>query len=66
MLNLMDSYKNPWVVDVWSLGCIVLEILTGVPLWMSIPTQVQSSSQKVTGIFAVKNRVFAKIIQKQR
>ena len=62
----MDSYKNPWVVDVWSLGCIVLEILTGIPLWMSIPTQVPYCEHRVTGIFAVKNRVFTKIIQKQR
>lgn len=50
----------------WSLGCIVLEIVTGVPLWMSIETKIDDRNiPKVTGLFAVKNRVFSKIIQKQ-
>ena len=40
MLNKMEKYKNPWVVDVWSLGCIVLEIVSGLPLWMSLPTRI--------------------------
>jgi len=30
--------KKPWVIDVWSLGCVILEILVGVPLWMSLKT----------------------------
>jgi len=61
----MEKYKHPWTIDIWSLGCIVLEIVTGVPLWMSIDTRVEESNNRVTGLFAVKNRVFAKIIQKQ-
>ncbi len=40
MLKKMDKYINPWVVDVWSLGCIILEIISGLPLWMSIPTKI--------------------------
>ena len=43
----------------------MLEIITGVPLWMSIDTKINERGSKVTGLFAVKNRVFAKIIQKQ-
>ncbi len=58
-------YKNPWIIDIWSLGCIILEIITGVPLWMSIETKVEDRKGRVTGLFAVKNRVFSKIIQKQ-
>ena len=59
-------YKNPWTIDIWSLGCIVLEIITGVPLWMSIDTRIEErGGGRVTGLFAVKNRVFAKISQKQ-
>ena len=61
----MEKYKNPWIIDIWSLGCIVLEIITGVPLWMSIETKIEERSARVTGLFAVKNRVFSKIIQKQ-
>ena len=65
MLKKMEKYKNPWTIDIWSLGCIVLEIVTGVPLWMSIETKIEGRGERVTGLFAVKNRVFAKIIQKQ-
>ena len=65
MLKKMERYKNPWVIDIWSLGCIVLEIVTGVPLWMSIETKIEDRGARVTGLFAVKNRVFSKIIQKQ-
>lgn len=66
MLAKMERYKNPWTIDIWSLGCIVLEIVTGVPLWMSIETRIEGQEGlRVTGLFAVKNRVFSKIIQKQ-
>lgn len=65
MLKKMEKYKNPWVIDVWSLGCIILEIISGVPLWMSIETKIEDRAGRVTGLFAVKNRVFSKIIQKQ-
>ena len=65
MLKKMEMYKNSWTIDIWSLGCIVLEIVTGVPLWMSIDTRIEDRGGRVTGLFAVKNRVFSKIIQKQ-
>lgn len=65
MLNKMEKYKNPWIIDVWSLGCIILEIVTGVPLWMSLTTRIEDTNAKATGLFAVKGRLFNKIIQKQ-
>lgn len=66
----MNNYKNPWVVDIFSLGCVLLEIVVGVPLWMSLPLLVPSKSgasfcQK-EGLFAVKGRLFPEIIKKQR
>ena len=64
MLKKMGLYKNAWIIDIWSLGCIILEIISGIPLWMSVKTRTPSY-QNVIGLFAVKNRVFSKIIQKQ-
>lgn len=61
---MMSHYTNPWTIDIWSLGCILLEIVSGVPLWMSAKTKVENRGI-VSGLFAVKNRVFGKIIQKQ-
>lgn len=54
----MNNYKNPWIVDIFSLGCVLLEIVVGVPLWMSLPLLVPSKTgisycQK-QGLFAVK------------
>ena len=40
MLSKMEKYVNPWTIDIWSLGCIILEIVSGLPLWMSIPTKI--------------------------
>jgi dual specificity tyrosine-phosphorylation-regulated kinase 2/3/4 len=64
MLKKMALYKHPWIIDVWSLGCILLEIVSGVPLWMSVRTRTPSN-QMALGLFAVKNRVFSRVIQKQ-
>ena len=66
----MSNYKNPWIVDMFSLGCVFLEIVVGVPLWMSLPLLVPNKSgssfcQK-EGLFAVKGRLFPEIIKKQR
>jgi dual specificity tyrosine-phosphorylation-regulated kinase 2/3/4 len=40
LFKKIEQYKNPWVIDIWSVGCIVLEIVCGVPLWMSIKTKI--------------------------
>jgi len=42
----MENYKRPWAVDIWSLGCVVLEIIVGIPLWMSLPLLVPSKTGK--------------------
>jgi dual specificity tyrosine-phosphorylation-regulated kinase 2/3/4 len=40
LIKKIEQYKNPWVIDIWSVGCIFLEIVCGVPLWMSIKTKI--------------------------
>jgi dual specificity tyrosine-phosphorylation-regulated kinase 2/3/4 len=66
----MKNYENPWSVDMWSLGCVLLEIIVGVPLWMSlpllVPNKVGKSFLQKEGLFAVKGRLFPEIIAKQR
>jgi dual specificity tyrosine-phosphorylation-regulated kinase 2/3/4 len=67
--QVMTDYRNPWAVDMWSLGCVLLEIVVGVPLWMSLPLLVpgkQGGHLQKEGLFAVKGRLFPEIIAKQR
>ena len=51
----------------WSLGCVVLEIAHGLPLWMSYDTEIEVKGQMkvVHGAFAVPGRKFDSIIAKQ-
>jgi dual specificity tyrosine-phosphorylation-regulated kinase 2/3/4 len=65
LLKKIEQYKNPWVIDIWSVGCILLEIVCGVPLWMSIKTKIEDKGISSAGLFAVKGRLFPKIIAKQ-
>lgn len=65
LLVKIKKYTHPWVIDVWSLGCIILEILHGVPVWMSLKTKVDTSEKYSLGLFAVKGRKFDSIIAKQ-
>lgn len=55
-------------VDVWSIGCILLEILTGVPLWFRYKCKVEMKGRSVLqmGIFALTRREYSKIVRKQR
>jgi dual specificity tyrosine-phosphorylation-regulated kinase 2/3/4 len=52
----------------WSLGVILLEILTGIPIWMSLKCRTSTltnKSQITPGIFAVQGRSGPKILAKQ-
>ena len=42
--EVMANYRNPWAIDMWSLGCVLLEIIVGVPLWMSLPLLVPAKN----------------------
>lgn len=64
--QLMETTK-PWSVDVWSLGAILVEAITGVPLWMSLKCRVDIGNKSVVrmGLFAAKGRAYDKIYLKQ-
>ena len=40
LLQYLNNYKNIFAIDIWSLGCVILEIINGLPLWMSLQTVV--------------------------
>ncbi len=46
---------------------MILEIISGIPLWMSLKTIVKKKGKEMVryGLFAVKGRTFDKIIKKQ-
>lgn len=59
---------EPWSYDIWSLGAIFLEILTGFPLWLGLKGKITTRKGKNIvnfGIFGVQGRVNAKIVNKQ-
>lgn len=54
--------------DVWSLGSILLEVISGFPLWLSLKSRVQSLDGRSIinyGIFGVAGRDNGKILAKQ-
>ena len=65
---ISDFSEIAFVFDVWSLGSIVLEILSGFPLWLSLKSRVKSLDGRSVinyGIFGVAGRDNGKILQKQ-
>ncbi|CAD8118213.1 unnamed protein product [Paramecium sonneborni] len=67
LFKVLSNYYKPWVIDIWSLGCVILEIIYGIPLWLNNKIIVKYHDKEVIeqGLFAVKNRAFEQIIQKQ-
>lgn len=64
----------PHATDVWSIGCVLLEMINGVPLWLSYPAKVVGlegnslSGKDVSvsgGLFAVPGKAADKIVAKQ-
>jgi mitogen-activated protein kinase 15 len=55
---------QPWSFDVWSLGTILIEMLTGFPIWMSLKCRVGLDNGKSVfgkGVFGVPGRCNKKI-----
>ena len=66
--NIEDFSQLSYVFDMWSLGAIILELLSGFPLWLSLKSKIASSSKPIInyGLFGVQGRDNAKILAKQQ
>lgn len=67
MLEYIKIYDNTSAIDVWGLGCIVIELIHGLPLWLNNPTKILIKGRYETkkGLFAVSDRSFSKILERQ-
>jgi dual specificity tyrosine-phosphorylation-regulated kinase 2/3/4 len=67
MLEYVKDYSNLSAIDVWGLGSIVLELINGLPLWLTNPTKIliQGKYETKKGLFAVSDRSFSKILERQ-
>jgi dual specificity tyrosine-phosphorylation-regulated kinase 2/3/4 len=56
--NGSNDYDSLHKVDVWSIGCILLEILTGIPLWFRYKCRVEVKGKPTValGFFALTGR----------
>jgi dual specificity tyrosine-phosphorylation-regulated kinase 2/3/4 len=57
----------PFIFDMWSLGSILVEILSGFPLWLSLKSRVVTVDGRSIvnyGLFGVAGRDNMKILAK--
>jgi serine/threonine protein kinase len=84
ILNYLENKGNPkysegvpgllrsmhaWSYDMWSIGALLLEIITGFPLWLNMKGRMRSirgNNIFGQGIFGVQGRDGKKIYQKQK
>ena len=68
MLEAGHQHHSLAKVDVWSFGCILLEILTGIPLWFRYKCRVDIKGRQIVqlGFFALTGRSYPKILRKQK
>ncbi|KAL4511706.1 hypothetical protein ABPG72_012551 [Tetrahymena utriculariae] len=63
------SDECPWSVDIWMLGCIIIEIITGIPVWMPqrclLHTHGVDPKKVTSGQFSHKQRRIDRIFEKQ-
>ena len=67
-ITQLKDISHPWSFDIWSLGMIWLELISGFPLWMSLKSKVTSRGRTVTskGLLAVQGRDTQLILREQR
>jgi dual specificity tyrosine-phosphorylation-regulated kinase 2/3/4 len=59
--------SQPWSFDIWSAGMILLEIISGIPLWMSLKSRVERHGRLVIcrGLLAAQGRDPSMILRLQ-
>ena len=62
----LQKTSHPWSIDIWSLGVILIELLIGVPVWMSFKCRlsVDGREQLLMGLFSSPSRDNDKIAEK--
>jgi len=67
-IEQLAEISHPWSIDVWSLGAILIEIITGIPLWIPLKCKIDNKNKTMLkyGLFAVKGRDYNKIYLKQK
>jgi dual specificity tyrosine-phosphorylation-regulated kinase 2/3/4 len=67
-VRVEDFAEIAYTFDMWSLGSILVEILSGFPLWLSLKSRVIGlDGRSITnyGLFGVAGRDHSKILKKQ-
>lgn len=67
-IRVEDFADISFIFDMWSLGSILLEVLSGFPLWLSLKSRILSLDGRSTinfGLFGVAGRDNGKILNKQ-
>lgn len=67
-IRVEDFAQVPFIFDMWSLGSILVEVLSGFPLWLSLKSRVLSLDGHSIinyGLFGVAGRDNVKILNKQ-
>ena len=67
-VKIQDYASTPYVFDMWALGSILLEILSGFPLWLSLKSRMITDKNRSVmghGLFGVSGRDSIKILEKQ-
>ena len=67
-IKVEDFAEISYVFDMWSLGSILVEILSGFPLWLSLKSRVLARDGRSIvnfGLFGVAGRDNGKILKKQ-
>ena len=60
IIKYTNDYTNMSAIDMWGLGCILIEMIHGVPLWLNNSVKIKTGGKDkiVSGKFATESRVY--------